>query len=166
MSPITFPIETGRSRLLLKIDSFDLANALDGQALEQMGKSEVCDVTLLRQSDYDGVDRSALKLISHMLFDFLQQNPDNIIYFYCDDFNDLPRSRHNQALSPQEYRSRLFSALFQDETNRHGIDDYLDDVIEFEIEGTKRFIHLIYGIGNAGKAEVFKNAITELCAKP
>ena len=166
MSPITFPIETGKSQLLLKIDSFDLANALDSQALQKMGKCEVCDVVLARQSDYDGVDRSALKLISHMLFDFLQQNPDNIIYFYCDDFNDLPRSRHNQILSPQEYRSRLFSALFDDEINKHGKDEYIDDVIEFEVDDMKRFIHLIYGKSNSEKAQILKDALTELCAKP
>ncbi len=113
MSPLIIPIQTDRSELLLKIDSFDLPNTFENPAdVLKMGTSEVCDVSLERVSEFDSVDHKALHLISHMLFDFIERNPDNIIYFYCDDLNDLPRSKHNQKMLPQEYRSRLFSALF------------------------------------------------------
>ena len=148
MSPIVIPIQTGRSELL------------------KMGASEVCDVSLLRKSDYSGVDRNALRLISRMLFDFMADNPDNIIYFYCDDFNELPRSGRHARMSPQEYRSRLFSALFDDETRRHGAGLYVDDVLTFDVDGDTKFIHLIYATANAAKAKVLKDAFDRLKSKP
>ena len=166
MSPVVFPIQTERSELLIRIEAFDLANTLEPDDLPKMGASEVCDVSLLRKSDYSGVDRKALRLISKMLFDFMADNPDNIIYFYCDDFNDLPRSGKHMKLSPQEYRSRLFSALFADETRRHGAGMYVDDVLSFDVGGENKFIHLIYGTANADKAKVLKDAFDKLKAKP
>lgn len=157
MSPLIIPIQTERSELLLKIDPFDLANTFEDPAdVLKMGTSEVCDVSLERVSDFGSVDHKALHLISHMLFDFIERNPDNIIYFYCDDLHDLPRSRHNQSLLPQEYRSRLFSALFRSETKRQNAMRYVDDVIEFDLGDDKRFIHLIYDKGNTPKADILK----------
>lgn len=167
MSPLVIPIQTDRSDLLLKIDACDLANTFDDPAdMQKMGTSEVCDVSLERVSDYSGVDHKALHLISHMLFDFITQNPDNIIYFYCDDLHDLQRSRKNAKITPQEYRSRLFSALFAQETKHQGTEGYIDDVISFEVDDVPRFIHLIYGRENTAKADVLKNAMAVLCAKP
>lgn len=157
MSPLLIPIQTDRSELLMKIDPFDLANTFEDPAdVLKMGTSEVCDVSLERVSDFGSVDHKALHLISHMLFDFIERNPDNIIYFYCDDLNDLPRSRHNQSLLPQEYRSRLFSALFASETKRQDVSCYVDDVIEFDLGDDKRFIHLIYDEANTPKADILK----------
>lgn len=160
MSPLIIPIQTDRSELLLKIESFDLPNTFEDPAdVLKMGTSEVCDVSLERVSEFDSVDHKALHLISHMLFDFIERNPDNIIYFYCDDLHDLPRSKHNQKLLPQEYRSRLFSALFAAETKRQNVSCYVDDVIEFDLGDDKRFIHLIYDKGNTPKADVLKSEL-------
>lgn len=157
MSPLIIPIQTDRSELLLKIDPFDLPNTFENPAdVLKMGTSEVCDVSLERVSDFGSVDHKALHLISYMLFDFIERNPDNIIYFYCDDLHELPRSRHNQSLLPQEYRSRLFSALFASETKRQNVSCYLDDVIEFDLGDDKRFIHLIYNKANTAKADTLK----------
>ena len=107
----------------------------------------------------------ALHIISHMLFDFIDRNPGNIIYFYCDDFNEIPRSKNHRSLSPQEYRSRLFSMLFDHEARQHSADGFIDDILSFTFDGKTRFIHLIYGTGNSEKAELLKDRFETLKSK-
>ena len=49
----------------------------------------------------------------------------------------------NKDLSPQEYRSRLFSKLFEGYKKSHQVVGISDYPIIIEGEGYKKFIHLI-----------------------
>ena len=40
---------------------------------------------------------------------FLLDNENAILYFYCDDINEINRRNHD--ITPQKYRSRLFSRM-------------------------------------------------------
>lgn len=68
------------------------------------------DVTLVRVSGEDTVGIKMLTAICDVLFRFMNENDTAVLCFYCDDLTNV--DRHNTELTPQEYRSRLFSKMF------------------------------------------------------
>lgn len=52
----------------------------------------------------------SLFAVSDILARFMNENEDAVLCFYCDAATDV--LRHNRDMLPQEYRSRLFSRMF------------------------------------------------------
>lgn len=99
------------------------------------------DVTLVRVSGDNTVGIKILKAVCDVLHRFLIENENAILCFYCDDLTDVTRRHGN--MTPQEYRSRLFSNMFDMHIQSHGINGIINYQININDKGTPRFAHFI-----------------------
>ena len=99
------------------------------------------DVTLVRIWGEDTVGIKTLTAICDVLFRFMNDNDNAVLCFYCDDVNEV--TRHHMELTPQEYRSRLFSRMFDMYIKSKHITDMVNYVVEIDDNGTPRFAHFI-----------------------
>lgn len=99
------------------------------------------DVTLVRIAGEDVIGIKTLKAICDVLFKFLNDNEYTVLCFYCDDLTDVPR--HHTELTPQEYRSRLFSRMFDMYILSNDISGIVNYGIKIEDGDTPRFAHFI-----------------------
>ena len=99
------------------------------------------DVTLVRISGEGTVGVKTLKAICDVLFRFMNDNDTAVLCFYCDDLTDV--TRNHTELTPQEYRSRLFSRMFDMYVKANHISDIVNYGIRIEDGNTPRFAHFI-----------------------
>lgn len=71
----------------------------------------------------------------------MNDNDTAILCFYCDDLTDVPR-RHME-LTPQEYRSRLFSRMFDMYVRTNDIKGLVNYGIRIEDGENPRFAYFI-----------------------
>ncbi len=88
------------------------------------------DVTLVRKKGDGYVGHKMLYAISDTLAKFLNENEDAVLCFYCDSGTDIKRSHSN--LLPQEYRSALFSRMFEWYTKSHSISGFINHRVKIE----------------------------------
>ncbi|MDE5821738.1 MAG: hypothetical protein K2H63_04535 [Paramuribaculum sp.] len=103
------------------------------------------DVTLIRKTGTGYVGSKILYAVTDVLARFLDENDDAVLCFYCDADTDV--QRNHKDLLPQEYRSRLFSRMFDKYTKSHGLTDYINHRVEIEDSGNpqnKQYAHFIY----------------------
>lgn len=68
------------------------------------------DVSLVRKGGNGMVGYNILMRIASILADFLKENEGAVLCFYCDGETEL--ERHHKNIPPQQYRSLLFSRMF------------------------------------------------------
>ncbi len=88
-----------------------------------------------------------------------EENENLILYFYCDDIHDI--KRRNLSLSPQEYRSRLFSKMIDRYLISNNITDIINTPIKIE-SGDGIFIHLISCASHSKYVELIRSEILAL----
>ncbi len=99
------------------------------------------DVTLVRISGEGVVGADTLTSVCDVLYRFMEDNETAVLCFYCDDLNDIDR-RHSE-LTPQEFRSRLFSSMFDRYVRSNNVRDILNYGLKIEDQGNPRFVHFI-----------------------
>ncbi|MCM1068117.1 MAG: hypothetical protein NC418_11150 [Muribaculaceae bacterium] len=99
------------------------------------------DVTLIRVSGNKTVDFKTLYTVCDILFKFISENDPAVLCFYCDDLTDVQR-KHIE-FTPQEYRSRLFSKMFEMYVRANGITEMINYGIKIEDGKSTRFAHFI-----------------------
>ncbi len=99
------------------------------------------DVTLVRISGENTIGVKTLKTVCDVLYRFMNENESAILCFYCDDLTDV--NRHHKELTPQEYRSRLFSRMFDMYVQTNHITDMVNYGIKIEDGDNPRFAHFI-----------------------
>lgn len=99
------------------------------------------DVTLVRVSGEDTVGIKILKTICDVLYRFMNDNDTAVLCFYCDDLTEV--SRHHTELTPQEYRSRLFSRMFDMYIRTNDLSGIVNYGIKIEDQYIPRFAHFI-----------------------
>lgn len=70
---------------------------------------EVYQIVIDRECGTNTADIHILNTISDFIARVFLSNKNLILYYYCDDVNQIPNSNHQ--IQPQEYRNRLFSAM-------------------------------------------------------
>lgn len=106
---------------------------------------EIVEIDLERISGTRPATLKTLMKIAEGIADFFNQDDHVILYYYCDDTSDIPSgsSRHTD-IWPQEYRSQLFSRMFQRQVVRHALEEDIVDVIIRIQQGDRPVImHLI-----------------------
>ncbi len=91
---------------------------------------EFYDVTLVREAGCKYVGYKMLSAVSGILAKFLAENEDAVLCFYCDSATDV--GRRHLGISSQEYRSNLFSSMFDRYTTSHGISAFVNQRIKIE----------------------------------
>lgn len=104
------------------------------------------DVTLVRESGTGYVGYKILFAVSDILARFLNENEDAVLCFYCDDLTDVKRGRTHLGISPQEYRSRLFSNMFDKYIKTYHQSAFINHCVTIEDPDNpqnSRFAHFI-----------------------
>ena len=99
------------------------------------------DVTLVRISGEGPVGIKTLQTICDVLYRFMNENESAVLCFYCDDMTEVPR--HHTEFSPQEYRSRLFSRMFDMYVQANDIHGLMNYGIKIENNNRPQFAHFI-----------------------
>lgn len=102
------------------------------------------DVTLVRKSGTGYVGYKMLFAVSDVLAKFMDENDNAVLCFYCDAHTDVRRS-HDHLL-PQEYRSQLFSRMFEMYIKSHRFYDLVNHRVMIEDpedNGNRQFAHFI-----------------------
>ena len=102
-------------------------NILD--RLEQAG-IEVVEVGLGRVKGENITGHKMLGQIEACIADLLQRHPNVILSYFCDFINLVPRKKKDMTV--QEYRSRLFSAMFKRYISLNDLDDICDKEVRIE----------------------------------
>lgn len=120
---------------------------------------EIIEIDLERISGDTPTTPYTLSLITEEIGKYFLQNNKAILYYYCDDMADVPKSGRKQDMWPQEYRSKLFSHMLQRYVVSHSIFDMIDEDIMLE-EGTRPiYMHLIGRAEHKHYIEVVKRYI-------
>lgn len=102
------------------------------------------DVTLVRKAGDGYVGHEVLFAISDILAKFMEENEDVVLCFYCDASTDV--QRHHTNLLPQEYRSRLFSRMYERYMKTHKLSGFINHRVKIEDPDNpqnKQFAHFI-----------------------
>ena len=118
---------------------------------------EIVDVILERTKGDNPTDIGVLLKISNVIGEIFNDNENLILYFYCDDMHDI--LRRDKGITPQKFRSNLFSRMFDKYMSSNGVTDIINTPIEIKadrhiyIHMISRSIHLEYVI-NPEKPDV------------
>ena len=105
--------------------------------------------------------------ISRCISDFYQTHQNAILYFQCDDLEDVPMSSAKRAdgLTVQAYRSRLFSRMFDRQMQTLSSLPIVNVPIYFEACGNDVYLHLMALDVYLPYIDVIKNDVTECYSK-
>lgn len=116
---------------------------------------EIADITLERTKGENKTKLDVLLKISAIIAGILEENQNLILYFYCDDRNDIPR--RNSHESPQRFRSRLFSTMFDKYVQTHHEINFINTPINIRSNENDIYIHLISRKSQVAHIEGLKN---------
>ncbi len=127
-----------------------------------LGDAEIVGVSLVSQCGEDMADLATLSKVVERIGKFLIENPHVILYYYCDEMNEIPGMRVSRDTSSPEYRNHLFSLLYSKGTRQFPELQIVDMPIVFIGEDHKTFIHLIYREDLQDKADMIKDYLNDI----
>ena len=104
---------------------------------------EILDITLERSSGEGNASTRVLNDISAFIASVFFDNPNSILYFYCDDMHEVPCMSGKKNMPPQAYRSRLFSRMFERYISANHVECVQNYPVEIHLDDRDIFIHLI-----------------------
>ena len=123
---------------------------------------EIADVTLERIKGDHPTDIGILLKISNVIGQVFNDNENIILYFYCDDIHDI--LRRDQGLTPQKFRSTLFSRMFDKYISSNRITNMINTPIEVKAD-RNIYIHLISRSSHLEYVNAIKDAIMAMESK-
>ena len=117
------------------------------------------DVTLVHVSGENTIDVKTLTTISDVLYRFMNENDNVVLCFYCDDLTEV--ARHNKRITPQEYRSRLFSRMFDMYVKKNDLSDIVNYCVRIEDNDNPRFAHFITSVKYLPAVKLLGDVIME-----
>ena len=144
----TYSIQTqDGDKYILSVNDVDIAFLSDDiQQMLSDNNLQIGEIIIERTAGKQYTCYKVLYQIATWLAGIFAQHQGLILYYLCDDSFSIPNRNtkgKNKDLSPQEYRSRLCSKLFEEYKKSHQVVGISDYPIIIEGEGYKRFIHLI-----------------------
>lgn len=116
----------------------------------------IVDVSIILMSD--GVEKNSSKTLlffSNSINEYLQKN-DVILYYYCDTSEIQMRNNRNTKMLPQEFRSKLFSAMF----DQRNFENYiLKEIKVSDPTNGDHYLSLISHIKNTSRIEQIEQDI-------
>lgn len=151
---ITLPIECSDGhQYLLKLT--------DCKNLPIKSSIEIVDIVLRSASKIDIINNAGtLNRIASILFNFLDEN-DVILYFYCSK-DPIKKRNTRDEMSYQQYRSSLFTSMF-DRTTRHHKGEFINKpIILKDMVYGDHYIHLIAHSKHSDKLDELKGELNTL----
>jgi hypothetical protein len=107
---------------------------------------DVSEIMIDRIRGGESTPQEILHAITGRIADLFAENENMILYYSCDDMNPIP-SRNtkgaNRDLSVQEYRSKLFSHIFDSYMFSHQVCGIKNTPIIINGDNYSQFMHLI-----------------------
>ena len=103
---------------------------------------EVVEIGLARVKGQNVTSHKVLRQIEECIADLMQRKPNVILSYFCDFIHLVPSQKKNMTV--QEYRSRIFSAMFKRYISQHYESDMCDDEIKIDGVSEPFFFHVIY----------------------
>lgn len=123
---------------------------------------DVSEIMIERVSGGDSTAQEVLHAITGRVADLFAENENLILYYSCDDMNPIP-SRNmkgaNKELSVQEYRSTLFSHIFDTYMYSHQVSGISNTPIIIKGEGYAQFMHLIAREKHQNVVDIIKDDV-------
>ena len=108
----------------------------------EIGNSiDVITIELERVKGQKPTGLAVLSQIEKVIADTFLQYPNSIICFICDFLSPIPATKKN--IPPQEYRSILFTRMFERYLSQHLIGNVMQSVLKIEGINEYYYIHTI-----------------------
>ena len=115
----------------------------------------IVDLTISVENNVGINNGATLLQITSIIKNYLNEN-DVVLYCYCDN-KAIIKSEKKADLTPQEYRSRLFSAMFEKDADVNFINSRIIIIGE-----TDNFIHLIAHKKNSAHIDLISKELLKL----
>ena len=122
---------------------------------------EIVEIDLERVNGKGITNTNILSKIAEGIARYFESNKKAVLYYYCDDLNDVPMSQRKEDMWPQEYRSRLFSVMYNRYIAINNIQDMMDVIFKIDQDDRPLFMHLIARQCHARYVELLKAYIIE-----
>ena len=105
---------------------------------------EVIEIGLGRSKGNSTTSPLILNQINQTIADVFEAHPNAVICFFCDFINFIPSmSKRRRDMTVQQYRSLLFSQMFERFTTHHHLDDIYNRVVTIEGVSEPYYFHII-----------------------
>ena len=107
---------------------------------------DISEIIIDRLKGGESTAQEILHVITGRIADLFAENGNLILYYSCDDMNPIPfrnKRSANKNLPVQEYRSRLFSHIFNSYMCTHQVSGFTNTPIIICGEGYTQYMHLI-----------------------
>lgn len=101
----------------------------------------IINIELVRVKGKGIASSMTLHWIEQLTAETFWDYPDSLLMYYCDFLNPIPATK--KRMFPQEYRSRLFSLMFQRYVKHHDVVGVSEIVVRIEGVDEPYFIHFI-----------------------
>lgn len=102
---------------------------------------DVAEIGLGRVRGGNVTGTKILSLIEECIADFMQRHENVVLSFFCDFINFLPATKKNMPV--QEYRSKLFSLMFERYASQHNLVNFTNKVVEIDGVAEDFYFHVI-----------------------
>jgi len=124
----------------------------------------IVEIGLGRTKGVNVTNHRVLAQIEQCIADVLLGNPNFMLVFFCDFISLLPSM--NKNMSVQEYRSRLFSRMFERYVAQHHITDIFNRVTIVEGVAENYYFHIIARKRHLVYADMISAGIQKDFGKP
>lgn len=125
---------------------------------------DISEIMIDRVKGGESTAQEVLHAITGRVADLFAENDNLVIYYSCDDMNPIP-SRNmkgaNKELSVQEYRSALFSHIFDSYMYSHQVSGITNTPVIINGEGYRQFMHLIARNRHQAIVELIKDDVID-----
>lgn len=125
---------------------------------------DISEILIDRVSGGESTSQEVLHAITGRIADLFAEHTNLIIYYSCDDMNPIPARNQkgaNKDLPVQEYRSKLFSHIFDSYMYSHQVSGIDNTPIIIKGEGYTQFMHLIARAKHRVIVDMVKNDVLE-----
>ncbi len=125
---------------------------------------DVSEIMIDRVRGGESTAQEVLHAITGRVADLFAENDNLVIYYSCDDMNPIPHRNMNGAnkeLSVQEYRSKLFSHIFDTYMYSHQVSGITNTPVIINGEGYRQFMHLIARTKHQAIVDLIKYDVIE-----
>lgn len=160
---LTLPISTSQGEYYIQLRTAVPESIVRKEDVAQFNNCTIYDILLVCKHRDVLVDMEAMNMIGSELQRILEVNPNIILYIFCD-FNDktIRINKTNKNTPPQEYRSRLFSTLFDRRISKGNRYHFINKVHIVPFDGDTYYLHLIYPEHLSKQATLLKDSIDNI----